>query len=51
MEKIWANRLIEGSKTWADVPASRKAAVKAELEARVEAGTLTEERYGEIVGE
>lgn len=51
MNKIWANRLIAGDKTWAEVPESRKAAVKAELRNRVLSGEISEARYHEIVGE
>lgn len=50
METIWANRLIAGTKDWDDVPESRKDGVKAELEARVEMGRLTEEKYCKILG-
>ena len=28
MDKIWANRLIAGTKEWAEMPASRRAGVK-----------------------
>lgn len=48
---IWANRLIAGDKTWADVPAVRQDAVKEELRRRVEAGEITGDRYEEITGE
>lgn len=51
MNKIWANRLIAGDKTWDEVPESRKPGVKAELKLRVLAGEITPERYEEIVGE
>lgn len=51
MNVIWANRLIAGTKTWADMPASRQSGVKAELASRVEAGTITAEQYEEITGE
>lgn len=51
MEKIWANRLVAGSKDWEDVPASRKEAVLAELEARVEAGVISKRKLAEILGE
>lgn len=52
MAKIWANRLIDGDRwTWADVPAIRKNAVRAELKERVVKGEITAERYAEIVGE
>lgn len=52
MEKIWANRVIAGSKTWEDVRrAGREEAVMDELMRRVEAGTLSEERYYEVIDE
>jgi len=51
MAKIWANRLIAGDKTWAEVPDTGKAAVKAELRNRVAAGEISAERYEEITGE
>ena len=38
MDKIWANRLIAGTKTWAEMPARRHAGVKAELAKRVADG-------------
>jgi hypothetical protein len=51
MNEIWANRLIAETKTWADVPASRKNGVKAVLAGRVEKGTITAEQYEAITGE
>ncbi len=51
MNKIWANRLVAGTKTWDEVPTSRQAGVKAELLARVQDGEITAERYKEIVSE
>ena len=51
MDKIWANRLIAGTKTWAEMPARRHAGVKAELAKRVAEGEITAERYKEITGE
>lgn len=51
MNEIWANRLIAGDKTWAEVPASRKSAVKAVLRGRIESGAVTAEKYAEITGE
>ena len=51
MDKIWANRLVAGTKTWAEMPASRRAGVKAELARRVTDGDISEERYKEITGE
>lgn len=51
MNKIWANRLIAGTKTWDQVPASRKDGVLEELKQRVEDGSLTAEKFEEITGE
>ena len=51
MNEIWANRLIAGNKTWANVPASRKSGVKAALKARVESSKITAEQYKAITGE
>ena len=51
MDKIWANRLIAGTKTWDQLPASRKVSVLAELRSRVEDGEITAERFEEITGE
>ena len=51
MDKIWANRLIAGTKTWAEMPASRRTGVKRELARRVTEGEITAERYKEITGE
>jgi hypothetical protein len=51
MDKIWANRLIAGTKTWAEMPASRRAGVKAELARRVTDGEISEEDYKRITGE
>ncbi len=52
MNEIWANRLIAGSKNWAQcVKAGRDKAVKAALAERVKSGIITAEKYKEIVGE
>ena len=51
MDKIWANRLIAGTKTWAEMPASRRAGVKKVLAERVESGEITAEQYKNITGE
>lgn len=52
MAKIWANRLIDGTRwTWGDVPVGRKTAVLAELANRVADGEITAEKYEEITGE
>ncbi len=51
MNKIWADRLVAGTRTWAEVPNSRKSAVRAILLDWVSQGTITDEYYHEIVGE
>ena len=51
MNTIWANRLIAGDKTWAEVPAARKNAVKAVLLQRVTDGIISAEQYESITGE
>lgn len=51
MDKIWANRLIAGTKTWGEMPASRRPKVKAELAKRMAERVITAERYKEITGE
>lgn len=50
MNKIWADRLVAGTKKWKQVPASRKTAVKEILLEMVEEGTLTEEHFQKIIG-
>ena len=51
MAIIWANRLIAGTKTWSEVPLTRKNDVRAELRRRVESGEITDEQYTQITGE
>lgn len=51
MDKIWANRLVAGTRTWAEMPESRRPRVKRELAKRVADGEITAERYKEITGE
>lgn len=51
MAKIWANRLCAGTQTWDAVPNDRKAAVREELQKRVNSGKITAQRYTEITGE
>lgn len=52
MAKIWANRLIAGTKTWDDcLKSGRAVAVLAELRSRVEKGEITAEQFEEITGE
>ena len=51
MNRIWADRLIAGTKTWEEMPDARRGAVKTILLERIKAGELSPERYEEIVGE
>ena len=51
MNEIWANRLIAGTKTWEEMPASRRKAVKAVLVERVADGIITAEQFEQITGE
>ncbi len=51
MNEIWANRLVAGTKTWEEMPASRHMAVKAILAGRVKSGAVSAEKYKEITGE
>ena len=51
MDKIWASRLIAGTKTWAEMPASRRTGVKKILAERVADGEITAEDYKRITGE
>lgn len=51
MNIIWANRLIAGTKTWAEMPASRRAGVKRELAKRVTEGEITAKDYKRITGD
>lgn len=51
MDKIWANRLIAGTKTWAEMPISRRAGVKKVLAKRVAEDEITAAEYEEITGE
>ena len=51
MNEIWANRLIAGTKTWAEMPAQRWEAVKAILSAMADEGKIPAEAYQEITGE
>lgn len=51
MAKIWANRLIAGTKVWGEVPPERRAAVLAELRSRVHIEEITAEQFTQITGE
>ena len=50
MNIIWANRLIAGTKTWAEMPASRRAGVKKVLAERINKGEITADDYKDITG-
>ena len=50
MNIIWANRLIAGTKTWAEMPASRRAGVKKSGRAHNK-GEITAEDYKRITGD
>ena len=51
MNIIWANRLVAGTKTWAEMPVSRRVGVKKVLAARVAEGEITAEDYKRITGD
>ena len=51
MSEIWANRLIAGTKTWIQVPPSRKDTVREVLAGRVADGRIMAECYAKITGE
>jgi hypothetical protein len=51
MVALYVRRLLEGTYELANVPARYKEGVKAALQAKVDAGEITAERYAEIVGE
>ncbi len=52
MNEIWANRLIAGTKTWAQcVRSGRAESVKQALAERVKSGDISPEKYKEITGE
>lgn len=52
MDKIWANRLLAGTKTWEDIAkVGRISGVKAELFVRRENGGLSTEEYDRVMAE
>lgn len=53
MNRIWANRLEAGTKTWDEMPQSRQAAVKEILKDDIinNKNNMTAEKYKEITGE
>ena len=50
MNRIWANRLEAGTKTWAECPNNRKVAVDAILREDINNGKISAKRYTEITG-
>lgn len=52
MNRVWANRLEAGDKTWDNVPSSRKAAVEVILREDTSKGVnfMTPERFESITG-
>ena len=52
MERIWANRLWAGTKTWAECPAARKPGVETIMRQDVAQGkpNCTPERFEAITG-
>lgn len=51
MNKIWVNQLIAGTKTWNEMPASRRSAVKEMLLEKLEKNEISKEQYESITGE
>ena len=51
MAKIWRNRIIAGTKHFADCPERYKDEVLVLLRAEVEKGNLTPEMFEELTGE
>ena len=51
MDNIWANRLVAGTKTWAEMPISRRTGVKKILAERVAEGEITADDYKRITGD
>lgn len=51
MNEIWANRLVAGTKVWAEVSDFRRNAVKEVLRGRVEKKIITEADYQKITGD
>lgn len=49
MAKIWRNRLIAGTQVFSDCPLRYQKDVLELLEADVDAGVISRERYDEIV--
>lgn len=50
MEKIWCNRILAGTRTFDDVPESRKFAVENEFKRRLNEGIISQEQYNNALG-
>lgn len=50
MAKIWAERLLAGTRTFEKVPASLKAAVTENLKSRFDNGEISEEEFHRALG-
>ena len=50
MVALYVRRLLEGTYQYEKVPARYKDAVKDSLQAKVDAGEITQERMNEIIG-
>ena len=51
MAKVWHNRILAGTRTYAEVPMTWKAQVKVLFKADVVSGLITEEEYAEFIRE
>ncbi len=50
MARLWAKKLENGDKKWAEVPESRRKDVEAVLKGDAEAGKITAQEYEKITG-
>ena len=50
MAKIWAERILAGTRNFEKVPASLKNAVKENLQARLKNGEISEEEFYKALG-
>lgn len=49
--KVYADAVIAGTRTFISIPKKSQTAVLEELNARVEAGVLTEDQLNQLIGE
>ena len=50
MAKIWADRILAGTRDFEKVPASLKSAVKEILQTKLDGGEITEDEYKKALG-